>query len=98
MDAELEATTTECNACPLNVRDSPKTAVHLWPKCPWIRLNIDYAELVDEVMLLVLIDVHSKCKETVLVQCATVEAITTALKQICLSRAAFTYRITWCSQ
>ena len=84
MDAELEATAAGCNACALHARDPPKTAVHPWPwpTRPWVRLHIDYAGPVDGVMLLVLIDAHSKWLEAVPVQRATAEATTSALRHI----------------
>ena len=84
MDAELEATAAGCNACAQHARDPPKTAVHpwSWPTRPWVRLHIDNAEPVDGVMFLVLIDAHSKWLEAILVQCATAEATTSALRPI----------------
>ena len=84
MDAELEATAAGYNACALHARDLPKTAVHPWPwpTRPWVRLHIEYAGPVDGVMLLVLIDSHSKWLEAVPVQCATAEATRSALRHI----------------
>ena len=62
MDAELKAVAAGCNARALHARDPPKTAVHPWPWPThlWVRLHIDYAGQVNGVMLLVLIDAHSK--------------------------------------
>ena len=84
MDAELEATAAGCNAYALHVRDPLKTAVHPWPwpTRPWVGLHIDYTGSVDGVMLLVLIDAHSKCLESVSVQRATAETTSNALRHI----------------
>ena len=84
MDTELEATAAGCNACALHARDPPKTAVHPWPwpTRPWVRLHLDYAGPVDGVMLLVLINAHSKWLEAVPVQRATAETTISALRHI----------------
>jgi transposase InsO family protein len=82
MDDELEAEVAACQVCQQHAHDPPRTAVHPWPwpTQPWLRLHIDFAGPVEGLMLLIVVDAHSKWIEALPMRQATSQSTITALR------------------
>lgn len=65
IDADIELIAKSCAECAKHAHAPPKFNTHHWeyPKRPWERIHIDYAEPVDGNMLLVITDAYSKWLE-----------------------------------
>ena len=65
LDADIERTARQCDACQENQRKPPKSVPHPWvkPSGPWERLHLDFCGPVFSSMWLVVIDSYSKWVE-----------------------------------
>ena len=62
LDRDVERVAADCQSCQSWKNASPPTPLHPWewPRAPWQRLHLDYCGPIDDWMLLVIIDAHSK--------------------------------------
>ncbi|XP_043212657.1 uncharacterized protein K02A2.6-like [Amphibalanus amphitrite] len=76
MDAAIESTVESCQACQLSRPRAPPVSESPWPypDAPWDRLHMDYAGPVHGMMILVIVDAHSKWISAYLTPSATAEA------------------------
>ena len=76
IDGDIEKMVKSCNRCQ-QTRGSPPEAPNYpwpWPMHPWSRLHIDFAGPINNVMLLVVADAHSKWIEAFPMSSATSSA------------------------
>lgn len=73
IDKDIEIVVKTCYECQQTRHSPPVAPLHPWewPHRPWARLHIDYAGPVDEKMLLVVVDAHSKWLDVAIVTSAT---------------------------
>ena len=62
IDKEIEAMVRKCHDCQTVSTTQPHVSLQAWPwpSRPWSRLHLDFAGPIDNHMILVLIDAHSK--------------------------------------
>ena len=62
IDKEIEAMVRKCHDCQKVSTTQPHVSLQAWPwpSRPWSRLHLDFAGPIDNQMILVLIDAHSK--------------------------------------
>ncbi|XP_012713748.2 uncharacterized protein K02A2.6 [Fundulus heteroclitus] len=73
LDKHIEEYGGHCTTCQ-TVRNAPKpAAVHPWewPAEPWQRIHIDFAGPIEDRMLLVVVDAHSKWQDVVIMKSTT---------------------------
>ena len=77
MDEQIEQTVWHCSACQQNHASPLKAPLH-----PWSRLYIDFAGPMEDHMLLVIIDAHSKWIEAIGVRLATSAVVMQCLRSV----------------
>ena len=84
ISGRLEELAKGCNGCQLNQRMPPKTPLHPWEwaTAPWQRLHIDYAGLFQNLIFLVVVDVHRKCLEVIPVSSTTTSKTIEVLRDL----------------
>ena len=82
MSSDIERTVRQCPQRQLNQSTPQVAPVHhwSWPKRPWTRLHLDYADPLEGKMVLILIDTHSKWIEAVHTSNATSGAVIVELR------------------
>ena len=84
IDEEIERTSLSCQGC-ISVRNMPSPApLHQWewPSQPWRRIHIDFAGPLNNRMLLVIVDAHSKWPEVIPMRQATTSSTIEALRSV----------------
>ena len=76
IDTDIERTVKECHHCQQSKPQAPDIPLHPWPwpSKPWSRLHLDFAGPIKGVMILVVIDAHSKWIEAYPMSTATSQA------------------------
>ncbi len=73
IDVDIEKTVKQCESCQ-QTRNSPPLHQWPWPSRPWSRLHIDFVGPFNKMMLLIVVDAHSKWIETFPMSAATSSA------------------------
>lgn len=84
MDGEIEEKVGTCTSCQ-SIRNIPQLApLHPWeyPEKPWHRIHVDFAGPVENKMLLVVIDAHSKCPEVAIMKSTSADKTIEKLGEI----------------
>lgn len=73
IDADIERIAKSCEECAKYAHAPSKFQEHHWeyPKGPWERIHIDYAGLVADKMLFVIVDAYSKWVEVKITSSST---------------------------
>ncbi|KAI5086647.1 hypothetical protein C0J45_23302, partial [Silurus meridionalis] len=75
VDGQIEEKSRTCTSCQC-IRNAPQLApLHPWeyPEKPWHRIHIDFAGPVEDKMLLVVMDAHSKWPEVAIMKSTSAE-------------------------
>ena len=72
---DLELAVKTCPECQENQSSLTQAPIHPWewPDRPWARVHLDYAGLIQNKMVLVMVDSHSKWIEAHVVNSATLQ-------------------------
>ena len=83
LDEQVEKCAKACIACQVNQNSPPKAPLHpwAWPTTPWQRLHVDYAGPINSMMLLIIVDVHSKWPEVYMVNSMTARTTIARLRE-----------------
>ena len=81
---DIERAVRQCSACQLHQSSSPAAPLHpwSWPTRSWARLHLDYAGPVEGMMILILIDVHSKWIKAICTRNAMSSAVIEELRSL----------------
>lgn len=73
MDRDIEDRVKRCNTCQTMSKTVPEASLHTWPwpTRPWSRIHLDFAGPIQNQMILVIIDAHSKWIEALHMPSAT---------------------------
>lgn len=84
IDSDIEEVAKACSDCARNAHEPQKYRSHHWeyPKSPWERVHIDYAEPVAGKMLLIIVDAYSKWLEVKTTSSTTAPATIAILEEI----------------
>ena len=84
LDQALEQTVQTCQACQEHRASPPPAPMHpwIWPDRPWSRLHLDYAGPVEDRMLLIVVDAHSKWIEALPSSSSTAATTINHLRQL----------------
>ena len=84
IDSDIEQIAAKCSTCQQSARMPSKAPIHPWlyPSSPWQRIHVDYAGPVENKMLLIVVDAHSKWLEVIPMKTTTTEATISALQGI----------------
>lgn len=77
MNGDIDCLVQQCWSCQKTQTQLPETPLHSWswPSRPWARLHLDYTGPVEEKMVLVMVDTHSKWIEAIHTSIATSEKV-----------------------
>ena len=83
LDEQVEKCAKACIACQVNQNSPPKAPLHpwAWPTTPWQRLHVDYAGPINSMMILIIVDVHSKWPEVYMVNSMTARTTIARLRE-----------------
>nr|XP_055048287.1 uncharacterized protein K02A2.6-like [Misgurnus anguillicaudatus] len=84
VDGQIEEKARTCTSCQ-HIRNAPQLApLHPWefPEKPWHRIHIDFAGPVEDKMLLVVMDAHSKWPEVAIMKSTSAEKTIEKLGEI----------------
>ena len=84
IDKDLEFAVETCAECQKNQKSPTRAPMHPWewPDRPWARLHIDYAGPIQNRMVLVIVDAHSKWIDAHVVDSATSQATIEKLRLV----------------
>ncbi|XP_043242295.1 uncharacterized protein K02A2.6-like isoform X3 [Amphibalanus amphitrite] len=82
-DQDVERMAAGCRSCQRWRNAAPPTPLHPWewPRSPWQRLHVDYCGPVNGVMLLVIIDAHSKWMDVHMTRTSSAEVTIEKLRE-----------------
>ena len=62
LDSDIESVVKECTTCQHKLKSPSEAPLHPWewPNEPWGRLHIDYAGPIHNLIMLIIVDSHSK--------------------------------------
>lgn len=83
LDEQVEKCAKACIACQVNQNSPLKAPLHpwAWPTTPWQRLHVDYAGPINSMMILIIVDVHSKWPEVYMVNSMTARTTIARLRE-----------------
>lgn len=83
LDQAIEELSARCEACQATAKNPPVTPLQswIWPKAPWDRVHIDYAQK-DTNNYLIIVDSHSKWLEVMRVSSTTSSFTISALQDL----------------
>ena len=86
IDADVEKLVKSCKSCGLAAKSLIHSSPISWPKtdAPWQRVHIDYAEPIDGVYFLLVIDSFSKWPEIISTSSISATATVTMLRGLCV--------------
>jgi len=84
LEKDVKDVVKHCNDCQQNRATPPPGPLHpwQWPTCPWTRLHIDFAGLIEGNMLLIVVDSHLKWIEAFAMENATSAVTLLYLRQV----------------
>ena len=93
LDKELQNKVRECESCQLHQKSPTCVPIHSWefPSEQWSRIHIDFAE-GEGKNVLVLVDAHSKCIETRVMNNITAR---NTVKAMCNIFRTMVFQIQW---